>query len=121
MKFLLTLVAIASSTLTISALPVERQVQGFRGEATYYYTGVGNCGAQSRDSDFIVALSGAEYSSGVHCWQHIKIAYGEKTIDATVVDSCPGCARYDLDLSPAAFQALAPMQSGRIGIRWWYV
>ncbi|TFK68767.1 hypothetical protein BDN72DRAFT_768824, partial [Pluteus cervinus] len=88
--------------------------------ATYFYTGLGNCGSWSSDSDFVVALSLAEYSGGAHCYQHVEISYGDKTIDATVVDSCQGCARYDLDLSPAAFEALAPTDRGRIGIRWWY-
>lgn len=99
---------------------------------------LGNCGAQSQDSDFIVALSTAEYNNGAHCWQHIKVSCrsqpscnknslihlgyldGGKTIDATVVDSCPGCSQYSIDLSPGAFQALASLDAGRIPVTWWY-
>ncbi|KAF8994921.1 RlpA-like double-psi beta-barrel-protein domain-containing protein-containing protein, partial [Cyathus striatus] len=89
--------------------------------ATNYYTGLGNCGAWSQDSDFIVALSTAEYNNGAHCWQHIQVHYQGKTIDATVVDSCPGCSQYSIDLSPAAFSALAPLDAGRIQVDWNYV
>ncbi|KAF9444514.1 hypothetical protein P691DRAFT_763334 [Macrolepiota fuliginosa MF-IS2] len=92
----------------------------FNGDATYYYTGLGNCGAYSKDTDFIVALSTKEYNNGAHCWQHIKVSYGGKTIDATVVDSCPGCSQYSIDLSPSAFQALAPLSAGRIPVTWSY-
>ena len=35
-----------------------------------------------------------------------------------VVDQCPGCAHGDLDLSPQAFQVLAPLAQGRIPITW---
>ncbi|KAF8970646.1 RlpA-like double-psi beta-barrel-protein domain-containing protein-containing protein [Flammula alnicola] len=93
----------------------------FTGDATYYYTGLGNCGAYSKDTDFIVALSTAEYNGGAHCYQHIKVSYQGKTIDATVVDSCPGCSQYSIDLSPSAFEALAPLDAGRIQVDWHYV
>ena len=43
-----------------------------------------------------------------------------KTILATVQDSCPGCTPYGLDLSPAAFRALAPIGAGRITVSWSY-
>jgi expansin (peptidoglycan-binding protein) len=35
-----------------------------------------------------------------------------------VVDSCPGCAHGDLDLSQTAFAELAPLSAGRIAITW---
>ena len=37
---------------------------------------------------------------------------------ATVVDKCPGCGFYDIDLSPAAFSQLAPLGVGRIQVSW---
>lgn len=41
-----------------------------------------------------------------------------QTIDVTVVDTCEGCAQFDIDLSPGAFQALAPLSAGRIQVDW---
>ncbi|KXN90760.1 Papain inhibitor, partial [Leucoagaricus sp. SymC.cos] len=81
---------------------------------------VGNCGAPSQRSDFIVALSTVQYNNGAHCWQHVKVRYNGNTIDVTVVDSCPRCAQYGIDLSPGAFQALAPLGTGSIPVSWWY-
>ncbi|KAF4612062.1 hypothetical protein D9613_003619 [Agrocybe pediades] len=109
------------STLLAAACVVLADVAtAFHGDATYYHTGLGNCGAWSKDTDFIVALSTQEYNNGAHCWQHIKVHYQGKTIDATVVDSCPGCSQYSIDLSPSAFQALAPLDAGRIQVDWNY-
>ncbi|KAI9608256.1 hypothetical protein KEM48_003390 [Puccinia striiformis f. sp. tritici PST-130] len=37
----------------------------------------------------------------------------------SVVDRCEGCSPDDLDLSPAAFRRLSPLNTGRLhGIRW---
>ncbi|KAF9555285.1 hypothetical protein CPC08DRAFT_766044 [Agrocybe pediades] len=109
-----------SSLLAAACIALAQVVTAFHGDATYYNTGLGNCGAHSKDTDFIVALSTQEYNKGSHCWQHIKVHYQGKTIDATVVDSCPGCSRYSIDLSPAAFKALAPLDAGRIKVDWNY-
>ncbi|KAF8339274.1 RlpA-like double-psi beta-barrel-protein domain-containing protein-containing protein, partial [Amanita rubescens] len=80
----------------------------------------GHCGAQNKDSDMIVALSMSEYANGMHCGKRIKISYSGKTILATVADSCSGCSQYGLDLSPAAFKALAPIGAGQIPVTWSY-
>ncbi|PFH50100.1 hypothetical protein AMATHDRAFT_145987, partial [Amanita thiersii Skay4041] len=86
--------------------------------ATWYSTGKGSCGAISRDTDLVVALSMAQYQGGSHCWKQIIITSGGKTVWATVVDSCPGCGPDGLDLSQGAFQALAPLDAGRIQVEW---
>lgn len=39
-------------------------------------------------------------------------------VTITVVDRCSACAEYDLDLSQAAFDALADESKGRIPIQW---
>ena len=43
------------------SLPV-RYVQG-----TYYEVGLGACGVKNVDSDFVVALTEANYAGGSHC------------------------------------------------------
>jgi hypothetical protein len=89
----------------------------------------------------IVALSMEEYGNGLHCGKQLKISCmwrlhcigpshlpadaldvvdNGKTILAMIQDSCPGCKPYDLDLSPAAFKALAPIGAGRITVSWTY-
>lgn len=39
-------------------------------------------------------------------------------VTITIVDRCPLCKRYDLDLSPAAYNALGDPDAGRILIKW---
>lgn len=39
-------------------------------------------------------------------------------VTITIVDRCPVCAQYDLDLSPAAYNILGDADAGRIPIRW---
>ncbi|KAG7450433.1 uncharacterized protein BT62DRAFT_916854 [Guyanagaster necrorhizus] len=43
-----------------------------------------------------------------------------KSTDVKVVDRCTGCAEYDLDLSPAAFEDLASESVGRLQGATWY-
>ncbi|KAF8951491.1 hypothetical protein BGZ46_003949 [Entomortierella lignicola] len=46
-----------------------------------------------------------------------------KTVNARVVDKCPGdeCAWGSLDLSPAAFRQLGDLATGVLSIKWHYI
>lgn len=39
-------------------------------------------------------------------------------VTITIVDRCPVCAQYDLDLSPAAFDVIGKQDDGRVAIEW---
>lgn len=54
-------------------------------------------------------------------WWVLDDSDNNNSIEATVADSCPGCQGYDVDLSPAAFKALAPLDAGRIWTNWEYI
>lgn len=97
------------------------------GEATYYTPGLGACGDTSSDSDMIAALNKDQFYSGgdagvsngnSNCGRKAKVTRGDKHVTVTVVDSCPGCKKGDLDLSPAAFKKLASESEGRVDIKW---
>ena len=98
----------------------------FTGEMTYYTPGLGSCGATSTELDLIVAISAEKMNSGGNpsnnplCFSHITITNAAGVSqDATIVDTCPGCAAEDIDVSPAVFQALASLDEGRVpGIQW---
>lgn len=45
---------------------------------------------------------------------------GRSTI-VQVVNQCPTCGAGDIELSPAAFQQLAPLDAGRIPVGWDFV
>ena len=47
-------------------------------------------------------------------WIYLKKEYEQLEI----VDTCPGCADGDVDMSETAFKKLAPLNDGRIPISW---
>ncbi|EGN94576.1 hypothetical protein SERLA73DRAFT_62180 [Serpula lacrymans var. lacrymans S7.3] len=104
--------------LVLSIAMLTNMIAAYSGDATYYETGLGACGTVSKDTDHIVALSTSEYDKGAHCWKHLTVTYQGKSVDVTVVDECPGCGEYGIDLSPSAFSALAPESAGRIPVEW---
>jgi hypothetical protein len=92
------------------------------GDLTFYDVGLGACGWTNTDSQMVVAISkdlmGAQSNGNPKCGKKIKVSYGGKSIVVEVVDKCMGCKINDLDLSPAAFSALAPESAGRIKGTW---
>ncbi|KAK7055409.1 DPBB-1 domain-containing protein [Favolaschia claudopus] len=46
------------------------------------------------------------------------VTHGDKSIQVKIVDRCVGCEVGDIDLTPAAFAALADMGLGRTSVTW---
>lgn len=84
----------------------------------------GACGQVHSDSDFIAALDSSAYgdtgSQSSYCGKTIRITWGGKSVDVVVADACPTCSNpSSVDLSEAAFQALAPLDTGLLsGASW---
>lgn len=91
----------------------------FSGDITIYDNngGFGACGSVINDSDMIVALAKESWGQSTYdrmtgastnpwCGQKIQVFYGGKSIQATIMDMCPGCSGHDIDLSLAAWTAL---------------
>ncbi|KAH8918458.1 hypothetical protein BT69DRAFT_1353860 [Atractiella rhizophila] len=115
-------------------IDLEKRVDHF-GDGTVFNTevGLGACGDQNRNSDFIVALGGPlwdefQANSGTTnpnlnkvCDRRINVQNPStgKTITVTVKDKCPSCARDDLDFTPAPFASLFNgATTGRFDIKW---
>jgi hypothetical protein len=94
----------------------------FTGDLTIYdNTGAaGACGKALYDTDMIVALSHEAWGASTYdymtgeatnpwCGQKIKIDYNGKSVEATIMDMCPGCSGHDIDLSLAAWTSLTGM------------
>ncbi|ANB14453.1 hypothetical protein AWJ20_2043 [Sugiyamaella lignohabitans] len=96
----------------------------FSGQGTFYSPGMGSCGIESSDSDFIAALNAPQMGSPANpnanpnCGKKAIVYSGGKSVTVTIVDKCPSCAYGSLDLSPAAFNELADPSAGRIDISW---
>ncbi len=94
------------------------------GIATWYEAdGAGACGFEARPDDplLVAAMNLPEWDGSGVCGAcvHVVGPRGEVTVE--VVDQCPGCAAGHVDLSPDAFERLAPLGEGRIDVTWRYV
>lgn len=98
-----------------------------QGDATWYNTGLGACGVTNDDSQAIAALATADFdpstpdSNPNHntlCGKRVTVCREAKCVTVTVEDRCVGCKAGDIDLSPSAFEKLAPLDAGRIAVTW---
>ncbi|KAI0768765.1 RlpA-like double-psi beta-barrel-protein domain-containing protein-containing protein [Trametes elegans] len=115
------------ATILLAALagatPMTKRGPTHHGDATFYSPdgAFGACGGQSSSNDLVVALNPSAYNGGRNCGRRLGISFQGKYVEATAVDLCPGCARYGLDLSPAAFNSLASPDLGRIQVDWHFL
>jgi expansin len=90
------------------------------GEGTYYSAdGTGSCSFDASPDDLMVAaLNAPDYQTAALCGACLAVSGPNGSVTVRVVDLCPECKHGDLDLSPQAFQLLAPLAAGRIPITW---
>lgn len=94
------------------------------GEATYYdfADGSGNCGFPATPDDLMVAaMNHTDYAASAACGTCVRIDGPDGSVDVRIVDQCPECPEGDIDLSPAAFERIAPLEAGRVEIAWEYI
>ncbi|GBE81947.1 hypothetical protein SCP_0403230 [Sparassis crispa] len=100
------------------------------GFATYYYqNGVaGACGTVHSDYNFICAMDQALYgysgNASPLCGQQVLITNTDngQSVTVTIADDCPTCRNSNsIDLSVAAFQAIADLSTGIVPISWQYL
>lgn len=112
----------SSSDSSSSSSPSSSSSQDFSGQATYYDVGLGACGVTNTNSELIAAINvdqfGSQSNGNPICGKQATLYYQGKSVTVTVQDKCPGCSYGDIDLSPAAFKALADESLGRIPITW---
>jgi len=68
-------------------------------------------------------LINCDPTSQCHIPLTATVKHGSKQIKVKIVDRCVGCKKYDIDLTPAAFAALADQSLGRTDVEWqfdWY-
>lgn len=93
---------------------------GGTGDGTYYVSasGVGNCTIEFTSSDFIAAINAPQWAGSAHCGECVLVTGPLGSALVKIVDQCPECLGGDLDLSPAAFAAIANPIDGRVPISW---
>jgi expansin (peptidoglycan-binding protein) len=90
------------------------------GDGTYYAAdGTGNCSFDaSPDNLLVAAMNKPDYGDADWCGACVEVTGPKGTVKVRIVDSCPGCAHGDLDLSPQAFDMIADHAAGRVPITW---
>jgi len=91
------------------------------GIATYYdfADGSGACMFPATPNDLdVAALNAVQFDNAAYCGAcaHVEGPDGEVTV--RIVDLCPECDSGHLDLSPSAFEKIAPLSAGRVDITW---
>jgi len=82
------------------------------------------------NTDYYIALNKEQYyesqirkdnpNTASVCDKCAKIMYDGKWVVGRIVDSCPGCPKYGLDVSPKIFEVFAPQKVGVIYMDWEY-
>ncbi|KAL2758996.1 hypothetical protein ACRALDRAFT_1069142 [Sodiomyces alcalophilus JCM 7366] len=94
----------------------------FKGDLTYYDTGLGACGFNDAGRRGIVALSqhkmGALSNNNPLCNRRVRLHANGKTVEGVVRDKCMGCAKGDIDVSRDMFAALYDLGVGRAPVTW---
>jgi len=90
------------------------------GQFTYFAVGMGACGKQNTDDDFIVALNTPSWAGGSHCFETVTITINGKTARAQVVDRCVSCGPEDLDFSPGLFHYFGGTEAQGVMHGTWY-
>jgi expansin (peptidoglycan-binding protein) len=67
------------------------------------------------------AMNDTDYLGSAACGACARITGPNGEITVRVVDRCPECPEGDIDLSREAFSLIAPLEQGRVPIRWSYV
>ncbi|KAG7091825.1 hypothetical protein E1B28_008229 [Marasmius oreades] len=126
---------VASLTVATQASPTpeaaaEAQIGPTHiGDATFYTPGLGSCGRTNNANELVAAVASpvfdtfpghtANPNNNPICGKTAVVTFGGKSVTVTIVDRCPGCGSGGIDLSPAAFQKLAPLSQGRLsGTKW---
>lgn len=115
--------------------PSSGGAEKFTGDITYYQPGMGSCGYDdSNPKGNVVAVSkdwfmkvgqgktsyGVDQPANILCDKTITISAKGKTTQATIRDSCPGCAPGSIDVTEGAFTDLfGSLDIGRGEVTWW--
>ncbi|KDR68268.1 hypothetical protein GALMADRAFT_1354734, partial [Galerina marginata CBS 339.88] len=94
----------------------------------HFVAGLGACGITNTNDQHIAFISHILYDSfpgfnGTNvnpvCGLTLTLTFQGRSVQVAVTGSCPSCAVTDLDLTPAAFEAIADVNLGRIsGVIW---
>lgn len=108
-----------ASAAPVPGLPFDPRAT-HSGEGTYYDAdGSGNCSFDPSPGDLMVAaINTPDYHGSLMCGATIEVTGPNGSVVVRIVDRCPECPAGDVDMSPQAFQRIAPLVAGRVPITW---
>lgn len=120
-----TLVLIATALLAAFAVvsqaaAIEARSSSYSGTATFYSvkkSGKPSCGGKADNDDLVAALS-EKIMKKKYCGEKVKVKSGHKSVTVKVIDTCEGCGKHDIDLSPTAFKKLGKKSKGELDVKW---
>ena len=107
-----------------SVVTTEKFGELHSGDGTYYTfaDGSGACMFDKTSDIHIAALNGFDWAGSAWCGACADVTGPSgNQVRVRIVDSCPDCAKGQLDFHPDAFALLAPKEQGRIAISWTFV
>ena len=106
------------SAAGLSAAGHGQQAGVVSGTATHYVLqGLPNCSYPSPPTDgLFVAMPPDEYASAAACGGYLEVHGPDGSVRVEVIDQCPDCGSGHIDLSEAAFSAIAPLSAGLINV-----
>jgi expansin (peptidoglycan-binding protein) len=69
----------------------------------------------------VAAMNHTDYANSGACGACVRIEGPDGSVDVRIVDRCPECPAGNIDLSPEAFELIAPLSAGRVPISWQYI
>jgi hypothetical protein len=108
----------AALSAALSDAGQAQQADVVTGIATHYVLqGLPNCSYPSPPADgLFVAMPPDAYGSAAACGGYLEVQGPNGSVRVEVIDQCPDCATGHIDLSEAAFSALAPLSAGLINV-----
>ncbi|KAJ3480843.1 hypothetical protein NLI96_g8067 [Meripilus lineatus] len=127
MGFITTALTLGLSLLPQSVAGVPHVAQVKRaseithtGISYWGHAGLGACGFLNTDNDPIVGISTIVFGTGGNCnqWMEVTNVANGKTVLVQTRDSCTGCGRNDILLSPSAFASIGDLNLGILNVQW---
>ncbi len=90
------------------------------GRATHYdpTVGMGNCSLPMPSDMLLAAMNTSDYGLADYCGAYVTVNGPRGSVTVKIIDRCPGCVVGGIDLSPQAFERIAPLDAGNVPITW---
>ena len=107
-----------AAVLSAANAQQAQQASEVSGTATHYVLqGLPNCSYPSPPADgLFVALPPDAYDSAAACGGYLEVHGPDGSVRVEVIDQCPDCGDGHIDLSEAAFSAIAPLSAGLVDV-----